>query len=73
MGFSLDEIKDLIRLRIKSPGTREKVRIKAELRLKEVRSKINNLKTLERTLSTLICNCEQGVSQCCPILDRMER
>lgn len=73
LGFSLDEIKDLIGLRIKSPGTREKVRIKAEKKLKEVRSKINSLKTLERTLSSLIGDCERGVSQCCPILDRMEK
>lgn len=73
LGFSLTEIKELLGLRIKSPGTRERVRSKAEGKLQEVRSKISALKVLERTLNSLITDCQRGISQCCPILDRMEK
>lgn len=73
LGFSLSEIKDLLALRIKSPETRQRVRTKAESKLKEVQSKISSLKILERTLNSLISDCQRGVSQCCPILDRMEK
>lgn len=73
LGFSLSEIKELLGLRIKSPEARGKVRAKAETKLREVRAKISGLKALERTLNSLIQDCERGVSLCCPILDRMEK
>jgi len=72
LGFSLHEIKELLGLRIKSSGSRENVRTKANTKLQEDREKIKSLKTLERTLKSLIGDCEGKVSQCCPIIDRME-
>jgi len=73
LGFSLDEIQDLLALRVRSVGRCNQVRTKAEAKLKDVQSKVAHLKKLERTLKKLISDCENRVvSECCPILDKME-
>lgn len=73
MGFSLDEIQDLLNLRVRSVHRCDQVRVKAEVKLKNVRAKIVQLKKLERTLAVLISDCKNRVvSECCPILEKME-
>lgn len=73
LGFSLKEINDLLSLRIRSVQSCEKVRGKAQGKLKEIQKKITHLKQLEKTLLELISDCEKRVvSDCCPILEKME-
>ena len=73
LGFSLDEIQSLLNLRVRSVGRCDQVRSKAEAKLKDVQEKITHLKKLERTLKTLIADCKNRVvSECCPILEKME-
>jgi DNA-binding transcriptional MerR regulator len=73
LGFNLDEIRDLLALRI-TPRAREAVRKAAKAKLETIREKITHLKQLERTLSALIVDCEAGEnSGPCPILAEMER
>lgn len=73
MGFSLDEVQSLLGLRVRSVQRCDQVRTKAEVKLKDVRSKIAQLRKLERTLAKLISDCKNRVvSDCCPILEKME-
>jgi DNA-binding transcriptional MerR regulator len=73
LGFNLDEIRDLLALRI-TPRAREAARKAAKAKLETIREKITHLKQLERTLSALIVDCEAGEnSGPCPILTEMER
>lgn len=73
LGFSLKEINELLCLRIRSVQSCDKVRAKAVGKLKEIQKKIGHLKHLEKTLLGLISDCEKRVvSDCCPILKKME-
>lgn len=73
MGFSLDEIQSLLNLRIRSVERCNQVRSKAEQKLKDVRQRISQLKKLEKMLASLVVDCENRVvSDCCPIIEKME-
>lgn len=73
LGFSLKEIQDLLGLRIRSVETCNRVRNKATEKLDEIQRKIFQLKNLEKTMKRLIADCEnRQVSDCCPILEKME-
>jgi MerR family copper efflux transcriptional regulator len=73
LGFSLKEIGELLKLRIKSTQGCNRVRAKASEKLGEIQRKIRHLKSLESTLVALISDCENRVvSDCCPILGKME-
>lgn len=73
LGFSLKEIQDLLGLRIRSVETCNRVRIKATEKLDEIQKKISQLKGLEKTMKSLISDCEnRQISDCCPILEKME-
>ena len=73
MGFTLDEIQSLLNLRVRSVQRCDQVRTKAEMKLRDVRSRIAQLKRLEQTLAKLVSDCESRVvSDCCPIIDKME-
>ncbi len=72
-GFSLDEIQSLLNLRVRSVKRCNQVRFKAEQKLKDVQQKMVHLKKLERTLKSLVSDCENRVvSDCCPIIEKME-
>lgn len=73
LGFSLKEINSLLSLRIRSVQSCDKVRSKAQGKLKEIQKKIVHLRQLEKTLQGLVSDCEKRiVSDCCPILEKME-
>ena len=73
LGFSLKEIKDLLNLRVRSLDRCDKVKARADLKLKEIQKKIRHLMSLESTLKNLIRDCQKRVvSDCCPIIDKME-
>jgi DNA-binding transcriptional MerR regulator len=72
LGFTLDDVRDLLAIRI-TPRAREATRKKAKEKLTVIREKISQLKSLERTLSGLVHDCELGKSTTlCPILAELE-
>lgn len=73
LGFSLDEAKGLLGLRVRSAGNPDMVRVKVEKKLDDVRRKITQLRQLEKTLKRLAGDCEnRQVTDHCPIIERME-
>lgn len=73
LGFTLDEIKHLLALRVQ-PGTNcEQVRQQAEQKLDEVDAKLRALQQLRHALSMLVDACVQGgPAGDCPILEAIE-
>lgn len=73
LGFSLDQIKELLDLRIPSKSRCQKVRTRALEKLNDVQEKIEMLKKIKGTLKTLIKDCESNkTSSNCPIIESME-
>lgn len=73
LGFTLREIAELLILRIASRACRDNVQKRAQAKLLQVESKIQDLRVLARALKTLIQTCEAGQStDRCPILMSLE-
>ena len=67
LGFTLDEIRELMRL--EQGGSRSAIRKIAGDRLTNIRGKIVTLERMERVLSELLCECEHTVTAApCPII-----
>lgn len=73
MGFTLREIAELLTLRIASTACRDDVQKRAQAKLVQVVSKVQDLQVLARALKKLIQTCEAGQStDHCPILMSLE-
>lgn len=73
LGFTLNEISALLRLRVVKGSQCASVKIKAEKKLKDVRDKITHLQGLERELQKLIHSCnKKRTTDPCPILRTLE-
>lgn len=69
LGFTLAEIKDLLRLSDGEYGTRADVKDLAESKLSSIRQKINDLAQIENMLQELVDRCTgQGSVSECPII-----
>lgn len=74
LGFKLEEIKELINLRVSTSGRSEKARKKASEKLVDVQEKIKMLKNIEKTLKKLVSDCKNNrTSSGCPIIEGIER
>ncbi|MGE4131434.1 MAG: heavy metal-responsive transcriptional regulator [Bdellovibrionales bacterium] len=72
LGFSLNEIRDLLSLRIRSAQACDRVRKKAQDKISDIQNRIAQLRKLERTLEGLVRDCKSRlVSDRCPILEKM--
>ena len=72
LGFTLDEIEELLALRFDSDGDCGNVRARATEKLDEVREKIGDLQRIEEVLARLAAACPGGgPTSECPILDAM--
>ena len=73
LGFSLEEIAELLDLRVTAGTGCAEVRSLAQDKLGDVRQRIDSLRKLERTLKELIAACddERPLSEC-PILDALD-
>lgn len=72
LGFSLPEIRELLRLRAPR-ANRVTVRSIAANKLREVEGKIAHLKSLRRALTELVDSCDcRGAELVCPILETLE-
>ena len=73
LGFSLEEIARLLRLRVGRRSQCAGVRRRAEARLKIVQDKIASLRAMERALRRLVGTCvRNSTTGACPILESLE-
>lgn len=72
LGFSLEEVDDLLRLRRDRGKSRRQVRTLAEHRLAQVDEKLAQLQRMRGALSHLVKTCEHGATPECPILEALE-
>ena len=73
LGFSLDEVAELLQLRAAKPRNRARVRAVAERRVQQIEDKIAELEALRKILRTLIHQCHEGTTLDCPIIEAFER
>lgn len=73
LGFSLEEIARLLRLRVNRRSQCESVRRQAQARLGFVQMKIAGLRGMERALRRLLKTCAaRGTTDFCPILESLD-
>lgn len=74
LGFSLQEIKDLLSLQVDESTTCEDVRTRAEEKLEQVRDRIRSLLAVERALEEVVASCCETTSDStCPFLEALHR
>jgi MerR family transcriptional regulator, mercuric resistance operon regulatory protein len=73
LGFTLDEIEDLLRLRTMKGIDKSKVRDTAAAKVSEIDEKLRRLGAVRNALAQLVdtCTCQLGVVPC-PILEALE-
>ena len=74
LGFSLNEIEELLTLRADPETDCADVRERAQAKLDEVKDKIARLAGIQSALENLIQECrgDGPASSCCPILDALD-
>lgn len=73
LGFSLREIKELLFLRSNPDATKEDVKEQIEEKIDDIRTRIRDLKKIQKTLEALdICCDGHGSADDCPILAALE-
>ncbi len=73
LGFSLEEIRELLELRVASGSTTRDVRQRAEAKIAGIEAKIADLERMRRALEDLTEACRgAGPAGECPILDALE-
>ena len=71
LGFSLDEIRTLLRLVDGKRYTCFEVKTITEKHLGDVGKKISDLRRLQKTLRTISSQCDGGLVPDCPIIDAL--
>lgn len=73
LGFSLEEIRELLELRLSPAAPAAEVRMKADAKLSEIEAKLSDLWRMRRALKDLARSCcGDGPTSDCPILDALE-
>jgi MerR family mercuric resistance operon transcriptional regulator len=72
LGFSLDEIRALLRLGGPEKASCREVREIAAHHLEDIRAKLDDLKKLERLLSKTVARCSGKTAPDCPVLDILD-
>jgi Hg(II)-responsive transcriptional regulator len=72
LGFSLDEIEDLLELRRAGTGQRKRVLAKAQEKIRNIEEKLRRLASMRTALLSMVdsCSCKGNDLQC-PILDAL--
>jgi MerR family mercuric resistance operon transcriptional regulator len=71
LGFSLDEIRALLRLVDERDQPCAEARVVAATHLRDVRSKITDLKRMERVLKNVVAQCGDGTLPECPLIETL--
>lgn len=73
LGFTLNEIKELLSLRLDPATTCADVKARAEAKIADIDGKIDTLQRMRQALVTLTKACKgRGKSSDCPILDALD-
>jgi|SRR5215813_11779013 len=73
LGFSLQEIKELLALRAAPRARCADVRVRAEAKINTIDAKIRALQAMKRALTKLVAECAgHGPITDCPILDALD-
>jgi MerR family mercuric resistance operon transcriptional regulator len=72
LGFSLDEVRALLRLGGPEKASCREVREIAAHHLDDIRAKINDLRKLERLLTKTVAQCTGTAAPECPVLDILD-
>ncbi len=72
LGFSLDEIRALLRLGGPEKASCREVRKIAAHHLEDIRAKLRDLKRLERVLAKTVAQCSGQMAPDCPVLDVLD-
>jgi MerR family mercuric resistance operon transcriptional regulator len=72
LGFSLDEVRALLRLGGPEKATCRDVRKIAAQHLGDIRAKIGDLRKLERLLAKTVAQCTGSTAPECPVLDILD-
>jgi MerR family mercuric resistance operon transcriptional regulator len=73
LGFSIGEVRTLLRLADERKRPCAEVRVVAEAHLADVRTKIADLKVMERVLRETVARCADGAGSPCPLIDALYR
>lgn len=73
LGFSIDDVRTLLRLADERKRPCAEVRVVAEAHLAEVRAKLADLKAMERVLKETVARCAEGTGTHCPLIDALCR
>ena len=72
LGFTLDEVRALLKLSEVDSGTAcADVRDLAASQLAKVKAKISDLQAMERTLAEAVRSCDSGETSGCPLIDAL--
>jgi Cu(I)-responsive transcriptional regulator len=71
LGFALDEIEQLIKLRNVRRADRHRVRALAERKIVEIDRKIAHLRSMREALASLVASCHRGDAADCPIIEAL--
>jgi len=71
LGFTLDEVRALLRLAASGHDACAEVRTLAAKHLTEVRAKITDLHSMERALAKAVRECDSGEQASCPLIEAL--
>ena len=72
LGFSLDEVEELIRLCGERRRSRARVRDVAERRVRQIDRKLAELRAMKHALTHLLHCCREGSTLECPIIEALD-
>jgi len=73
IGFTLNEIEDLLRLREDQDSACAEVRSAAEAKIDDIEQKIRRLRAMKRALGVLVASCTtEGSPRHCPLLEALD-
>jgi MerR family mercuric resistance operon transcriptional regulator len=73
LGFSIEQVRTLLRLADERKRPCAEVRVVAEAHLKVVRAKIADLRTMEKVLQATVAGCATGRSAHCAVIEALYR
>lgn len=73
LGFSIGEVRTLLRLADERKRPCAEVRVVAQAHLSDVRAKIADLRKMERVLQATVARCANGQRAHCPVIEALYR
>ena len=73
LGFSIEEVRTLLKLADERRRPCAEVRVVAGVHLKDVQAKIADLRAMERVLRETVAKCASGRSPDCPLIESLSR